>query len=155
MAAFERAPSTTSSLGASSRDASLAAPVDRRLSKSGVSSTATSVTGSDSPGDGDLHASGDGALDRFIRRGSEDNQSETSSQRRKMSKLFKGRRKTRRKSVQGDVSPGEMVGDAPPLPDMPDIRLHNEDVRYQSEESLGLHKSVASSLLTEGSDAES
>lgn len=155
MAAFERARSTTSSLGHSSREHSLAAPVDRTLSKGGVSSTTASVTGSDGPGDGDLHASGDGALDRLTRRGSEDNQSETSSHRRKMSKLFKGRRKSRRKSMQDDVSPGETVGDIPPLPDMPDIRLHSEDARFQSEESLGLHNSVASSLLTEDSDAES
>ncbi|KAF2678118.1 hypothetical protein K458DRAFT_423298 [Lentithecium fluviatile CBS 122367] len=157
MATFERARSTTSSLGPSSRDNSLATPVGRRLSKGGISSTATSVTGSDSPGDGDLHASGDGALDRLKSRGSEDNQSETSSHRRKMSKLFKGRRKSRRKSMQDDISPGDTgdVNDIPPLPDMPDIRPHHEDARFQSAESLGLHKSVASSLLTEDSEADS
>jgi hypothetical protein len=146
MAAFERAQSTTSSLGHSS---------NRKLSKGGASSTATSITGSEGPGDADLHASADGALDKLSRRGSIDAQSETSSRRRKMSKLFKGPRKSRRKSMQDDVSPGELVGDVPPLPDMPDIRLHNEDARFQSEESLGLHKSVASSLLTDDSDAES
>lgn len=152
MEAFERAHSTTSSLG--SRENSLAAPVGRRLSKGGVSSTATSVTGSDRSGDGDLHAFGDGASDRRkSRRGSEDAHSETSS-RRKMSKLFKvGRR--RRKSMQDDVSPGDTGANVPPLPDMPTIIPYADDARFQSEESLGLHKSVPSSLLTDDSDAES
>jgi hypothetical protein len=153
MEAFERTRSTTSSLG--NTEHSLATPIGRRLSKGGVSSTATSVTGSDRSGDGDLHASGDGASDRRkSRRGSDDAHSETSS-RRKMSKLFKVGRRTRRKSMQDDVSPGDTGADVPPLPDMPDIIPHGEDARFQSEESLGLHKSVASSLLTDDSDAES
>jgi len=153
MEAFERTQSTTSSLG--SRENSLVAPVARRPSKGGVSSTATSVTGSDRSGDGDLRTSGDGTFDRRkSRRGSEDANSETSS-RRKMSKLFKVGRKSRRKSMQDDVSPGDTGADVPPLPDMPDIIPHGDDARFQSEESLGLHKSVASSLLVEDSDVES
>ena len=146
--------STTSSLG--SKEHSLAAPVGRRLSKGGVSSTAASVAGSDRSGDSDLHNSGDGLFERRkSRRGSEDAHSETSS-RRKMSKLFKVGRRSRRKSMQDDVSPGDTgANDVPPLPDMPDIIPHGDDVRFQSEESLGLHKSVPSSLLTDDSDAES
>jgi hypothetical protein len=150
MEAFERS-------SRDSREASLTAPdsVGRRLSKGGVSSTATSVTGSDRSDGGDLHASGDGASDRRkSRRGSEDAHSETSS-RRKMSKLFKVGRSRRRKSMQDDVSPGDTGAAVPPLPDMPDIIPHPDDARFQSEESLGLHKSVASSLLTEESDADS
>lgn len=158
MAAVERARSTTSSAGPnSSRENSLAAPVNRAVSKGGVSSSATSITSSEHTGDGatDLHLSGDGALDRLKSRGSEGGDSETSSRREKMSKLFKGRRNRRRKSVQDDVSQADSTEDVPPLPAMPDLKTHGDDPRFQSEESLGLHKSVASSLLTEDSDAES
>ena len=101
-----------------------------------------------------MHVAGDGAFDRRKSRGSEDGSSETSSHRRKISKLFKGR-KSRRKSMQDDISPGELDPDVPPLPDMPTIKAFDADGRFQSEEYLGLHKSVPSSLLTEDSDAES
>ncbi|KAF1972382.1 hypothetical protein BU23DRAFT_162591 [Bimuria novae-zelandiae CBS 107.79] len=150
MAAVDRARSTTSSLGANSRDNSLAAP------KGGFSSSTTSITSSDGHGDAgsDLMSPGDGALDRRKSRGSEDASSETSSHRRKVTKLFKGR-KARRKSMQGDISPGDTTADVPPLPDMPTIKAPGDDARFRSEESLALHKSVTSSLLTEDSDAES
>lgn len=151
METVDRTRSTTSSLG--SRDHSLAAPIDRKLPKGGVNSTATSVAGSDRSGDGDGLPSSDGTFDK-LRRGSDDTHSETSSNRRKMSKLFKGRRKSRRKSMQDDMLTGDTGADVPPLPDMPDIRPHGNDSRFHSEESLGLHKSVASSLLTEDSDLE-
>ena len=152
MVAVDRARSATPSMGGNSRDNSLAAPVHRAVSKGNISSSATSFTSSDGQGDvgSDLHLSGDGAFDRRKSRGSEDANSETSSHRRKLSRMFKGR-KGRRKS---DVSPGELDPDAPPLPDVPIIRPPG-DVRSQSDDSLGLHKSVASSLLTEDSDAES
>ncbi|KAL5383625.1 hypothetical protein DPSP01_005734 [Paraphaeosphaeria sporulosa] len=156
MAVVERARSTTSSMGGTSRDNSLAAPAHRALSKGNVSSSATSVTSSDGQGDAgsDLHVSGDGALDRRKSRGSEDASSETSSHRRKLSRMFKGR-KGRRKSMQEDISPGELDQDVPPLPDVPIVRAPGEGLRSHSDDSLGLHKSVASSLLTEDSDAES
>lgn len=155
MAVVERARSTTSSMGQSSRDNSLAAPVHRAVSKGNLSSSATSVASSDGHGDAgsDLQGTGDGALDRRKSRGSEDANSETSSHRRKLSRMFKGR-KGRRKSMQEDISPGELDQDVPPLPDVPIIKTPG-DRRNNSVESLGLHKSVASSLLTEDSDADS
>ncbi|KAJ4356424.1 uncharacterized protein N0V89_004457 [Didymosphaeria variabile] len=139
-----------------SRDNSLAAPVHRALSKGNISSSATSVTSSDGHGDAgsDLQSSGDGVFDRRKSRGSEDANSETSSHRRKLSRMFKGR-KGRRKSMQDDISPGELNQDVPPLPDVPIIRAPGDDPRFRSEESLGLHKSVPSSLLIEDSDTES
>ncbi|KAF2448672.1 hypothetical protein P171DRAFT_428710 [Karstenula rhodostoma CBS 690.94] len=156
MAVVDRARSTTSSMGGNSRDNSLAAPGHRALSKGNTSSSATSVTSSDGHGDAgsDLQSSGDGALDRRRSRGSEDANSETSSHRRKLSRIFKGR-KGRRKSMQEDISPGELNQDVPPLPGVPIIRVRGDDPRFHSDESLGLHKSVASSLLTDDSDAES
>ena len=132
----------TSSNGQNSRDNSLA------VSKGGVSSSATSITSSDGHGDGD------GTVDRLRTRASEDAISETSSHRRRMSKLFKGRRNRRRKSVQDDVSQGDSNEEVPPLPGMPDFKPRADDAKYQSEESLALHKSAASSLLTEDSDTE-
>lgn len=152
MAAVERARSITSSVGQSSRENSLAAPTSRQTSKGGISSSATSVASSGNPGDGasDLQSSGDGTLDRFKSRNSEDGHSESSSHRRKMSKLFKGRRR-RRKSVQDDVSQIDATEDIPPLPDTKPLA---KDPPFQSEESLGLAKSVASSQVTEDSDAE-
>lgn len=142
-------------MGGNSRDVSLAAPVHRAVSKRNISSSATSFTSSDGQGDmgSDLHLSGDGALDRGKSRGSEDANSETSSHRRKLSRMFKGR-KGRRKSMTEDMSPGELGPDAPPIPDVPILRTPG-GARSYSDDSLGLHKSVASSLLTEDSDTES
>lgn len=157
MAVVERARSTTSSTGQNSRDNSLAAPGHRTVSKGNISSSATSVASSDGHGDAAsdrLSSGGDGALDRRKSRGSEDANSETSSHRRKLSRMFKSR-KARRKSMQDDISPGELVQDVPPLPDVPTINAPGDDSRFQSEESLGLHKSVASSLLIDDSDADS
>lgn len=158
MAVADRARSTTSSMGQSSRDNSLAAPVQRTGSKGNFSSSANSVASSDGHGDAasDLHSSQDGALDRRKSRGSDqDASSETSSHRRKISKLFKGR-KARRKSMQDDTVPPGLDGDVPPMPDMPTIITPNDDPRFQSqsEESLGLHKSTPSSLLADDSDAD-
>lgn len=127
----------------------LSAPTGRRGSKAGFSSAATSIASSENllESGSDLKLSGDSTLEKFRSRASDDNQSETSSHRRRMSKLFKkGRR--RRKSVQDDFLQPDTPQDAPPMPEMPDIRP------FQSEESLGLVKSVPSSLLTEDSDAE-
>lgn len=94
--------------------------------------------------------SGDGALDKLKSRGSEDGHGE-GSHRRRMSKLFKGRRRRRRSSAQDDLSQVDTNEEVPPLP----VRPQTGDAPFQSEESLALHKSVASSLLTEDSDAES
>lgn len=158
MAAVQRAqgltPSPTRQDG---RDHSLAAPVQRAVSKGGISSSATSVASSDGHGDAasDLQPSGDATADRLRSRASEDAISDTSSHRRRMSKLFKGRRSRRRKSVQDDTSQPDSNEDVPPLPDTADIRARADAAKFPSEESLALHKSVASSLLTEDSDAES
>ncbi|KAF2875341.1 hypothetical protein BDV95DRAFT_564893 [Massariosphaeria phaeospora] len=150
MAASERARSVTPSVGQSSRENSLAAPGTRKGSRGGFSSSAVSLASGGSRGDAasDLQSSGDGALDKFRRRDSEDDQGET-SHRRRISKLFKGRR--RRKSVQDDLSQADSTESIPPLPDRPPLF---QDSQFQSEESIGLAKSVASSLLTEDSDAE-
>ncbi|KAF2180697.1 hypothetical protein K469DRAFT_714269 [Zopfia rhizophila CBS 207.26] len=148
------APSRTSSTGPASTQNGLAAPDGPHVSKGGASSSANSIASSDIHGDGSsgLRSSLDGALDKSKSRGSEEGQhSEGSSHRRRMSKLFKGRRRRRKSGAQDDLSQVDATGDVPPLPDKP----LNMDRPFQSEESLGLHKSVASSLLTEDSDAES
>ncbi|KAF2270044.1 hypothetical protein CC78DRAFT_528550 [Lojkania enalia] len=155
-AAVERTQSTTSqasSTGTLGKENSLTAPNGRKVSKGGISSSTTSIASSDNAGDGasDLRSSTDGAMDRFKGRGSEDGNSETSSHRRKMSRLFKGRRR-RRKSVQDDISPVDTTEDVPPLPD---TKSMGTDPPFQSEESLGLHRSEASSLFTEDSNEAS
>jgi hypothetical protein len=103
-----------------------------------------------------MKLSGDGTLEKFKSRTSDDGQSETSSHRRKMSKLFKKGR-LRRKSVQDDFPPPDTPHDVPPMPDLPDMRplQGTREESLKSEDSLGLAKSVPSSLLTEDSDAES
>ncbi|KAH7117814.1 hypothetical protein B0J11DRAFT_536781 [Dendryphion nanum] len=146
-----------------SRESSLTAPNGRSLSKGGISSSATSINSSDNAGDGsgDMRTSGDGTLDKFRSRGgSDDGQSETSSHRRKMSRLFSRKQKRRKSSVQDDLS----QVDADEIPPMPETKPQFVDPTFQapaqaqtlaqSDESLGLHKSVASSLLTEDSDVE-
>ncbi|KAF1961609.1 hypothetical protein CC80DRAFT_488074 [Byssothecium circinans] len=152
MAAIDRARSATSSTDGHSREQSLAPMGLQTVVKGGVSSSITSVASSDNLGDSshDLHVSGDGALDKMRRWGSDDGHSETSSHRRRMTKLFKGRRKGgRRKSTQDDTSLPDTADPVPPMPDMPYIKR-----QAASEEELGLHRSVSSSLLTEDSDAE-
>jgi hypothetical protein len=114
------------------------APVGRSTSK-GPDSSAVSVESNE-----DLRKSSDGALDRLRSHNSDDGRSDTS--RRRMSKLFKGRSK-RRKSATSDISQVDPSEDIPPAPS-------HSSGRNQSDESLGLFKSVASSLLTEDSDED-
>jgi hypothetical protein len=137
--------------GQSTKDNTLSAPVGRASSK-GPDSSAVSVASSDRSNP-DLRKSSDGALDKFrSRNNSEDARSDTSSShRRRMSKLFKGRKKRRGSGSQDDLShfdPNEA------LPPVPPIRHPSADAHNASVESLGLAKSVASSLLTEDSDSE-
>jgi hypothetical protein len=150
MASVDRARSANAVRDRSSRD-NLAAPVSRATSKSPESS-AVSIASSDNRDD-DLHKSSDGALDKLKRRTSEDARSDTSSShRRRMSKLFKGRSKRRKSATsQDDVSHGDPSEAIPPVPH---VRRPSFEPRNQSDDSLGLHKSVASSLLTEDSDSD-
>ncbi|KAJ4363583.1 hypothetical protein N0V83_009879 [Neocucurbitaria cava] len=149
MSAFGRRRSINSSVDQLSRDNSLAAPANSATLKSPDSST-VSIASSDNPSD-DLRKSTDGAIDRLKSRNSEDGRSDTSSSnRRRMSRLFKGRKKRRQSGSQDDLSPS---GSNEQIPPVPDIRVHG-DRPNQSQESLGLAKSVASSLLTEDSDSE-
>lgn len=141
-------PKTAMPRSEGNRDGQLASLA---VSKGNLSSSATSVTSSD--GRSDAHDSSPAQLDARSR-ASEDASSETSSHRRKMSKLFKGR-KSRRKSMQSDTSASRAdVGVDHDVPPVPDIKALADDARFHSDESLGLHKSVASSLLTDDSDAE-
>ncbi|KAF2821334.1 hypothetical protein CC86DRAFT_373690 [Ophiobolus disseminans] len=150
MAAVDGARSANSSHELSSRD-NLAAPVSRTPSKGPESST-VSVASSDNRDD-DLRKTSDGALDRLKSRTSEDGRSDTSStHRRRMSKLFKGRSKRRKSATsQDDISQVDPREDIPPVPY---IRRPSAEPRNQSDDSLGLHRSVASSLLTEDSDSD-
>lgn len=146
MASVGRRRSITSSLGRSSRDQSLAAPADRPLTKS-ASASALSV-GSDGPGD--TH---DGALDRLKSRTSDDGRSDSSSTRpRRLSGLFKRKKRTAHGSRDdlAQVQAQAQVPDHVPA----DIRRPSAEPRNHSDDSLGLHKSVASSLLTEDSDSD-
>ncbi|KAF2629370.1 hypothetical protein BU25DRAFT_438876 [Macroventuria anomochaeta] len=147
MATAGRRRSITSSLGRSSRDRSLAAPADKALSKS-ASASALSV-GSDGPVD--AH---DGALDRLRSRHSDDGRSDSSSNNnhhRRLSGLFK-RKKRSKDSSRDDLSQMDPAETAAALP--ADIRRPSAEPLNHSDDSLGLHKSVASSLLTEDSDSE-
>lgn len=150
MATAGRRKSITSSLGRSSREQSLAAPADKALSKS-ASASALSVN-SDGPGD-----SHDGARDRLRSRNSDDGRSDSSSNnhKRRLSGLFK-RKKQRTATKDGGGSRDDLSQIDPA--DYPvsaaDIRRPGDVPRNYSDDSLGLHKSVASSLLTEESDSE-
>jgi hypothetical protein len=148
MAAVERVQTASTR---PSRESSLV-PNDRKTSKAGLSSSATSVASSDPDGQVDLSSLGDGTMDRFKSRGSDDGQSETSSHRRGISKLFKGRRK---RSQQEDVPPlPDHAGDARFKSPGPEGAVDPPPLFQQSEESLGLYKDVPSSLLTDDSDTE-
>ncbi|KAF1831227.1 hypothetical protein BDW02DRAFT_505705 [Decorospora gaudefroyi] len=149
MASHERRRSIGSLFGPKDKDKdnSLAAPQP-------ATSRTSSVSGASSDGNDDLHRSSDGAIDRFrSRQNSEDARSETSSHRhRRMSKLFKGRKKRRASGSQDDPSQWDAHNE--PVPPVPAIRRPSLAHPYQSDESLGLAKSVTSSLLTEDSDTE-
>ncbi|KAF1847529.1 GRAM domain-containing protein [Cucurbitaria berberidis CBS 394.84] len=150
MASVGRRRSIQSSRDQSSRDNSLAAPGNRATSKGPASST-VSLASSDNPSE-ELRRSTDGAIDRLKSRNSEDGRSDTSSShRRRMSRLFKGRKKRTKSGSPDDVSPLDSNEHVPPVPD---IRLPSGDLPNHSQESLGLAKSVTSSLLTEDSDSE-
>jgi hypothetical protein len=150
MATAGRRRSITSSLGRSSREQSLAAPTDKALSKS-PSNSALSVS-SDGPGD-----SRDGALDRLRSRNSDDGRSDSSSNnhKRRLSGLFKRKKQhaaTKNGGGRDDLSQIDPT-DSPVF--AADIRRPGDVPRNYSDDSLGLHKSVASSLLTEEeSDSE-
>lgn len=140
MATAGRRRSITSSLGRSSREQSLAAaaPIDKALSKS-ASNSALSVN-SDGPGD-----SHDGRSD-----------SSSNNHKRRLSGLFK-RKKQRTATKDGGTGSRDDLSQIDPT-DSPvfaaDIRRPGDVPRNYSDDSLGLHKSVASSLLTEESDSE-
>lgn len=133
-----------------SRD-NLAAPASRTPSK-GPGSSAVSVASSEHRDD-ELPRLADGTLDRLKSRNSDDGRSDTSSAHRKrMSRLFKGRSKRRQSTTsQDDLSQLDPTDDIPPLPA---VRRPSTAPRNYSDDSLGLHKSVASSLLTEDSDSD-
>ena len=147
MGTRERRKSIGSLFGHKDRDNTLAAP---RATSKGAGSSSVSVASSD--GNDELRKSSDGAIDRFrSRQNSEDARSETSSHHRgRMSNIFKSRKKRRGYDADNlsQMYPDEAV---PPLPAM---RRPSTGLPYQSDESLGLAKSVASSLLTEDSDTE-
>ncbi|KAH9867856.1 hypothetical protein IAQ61_007160 [Plenodomus lingam] len=167
MASMERRRSIGSPFGKERLDSSLAASDSRSASKGPASST-VSIASSDRSTD-DLRKSTDGARDskmRGSRKNSEEARSDTSSSHQKrMSKLFKGRRKSKASRSHDDISMLDAHQDVvvPPVPPVPTMSSHPNSInppstepRYnQSDDSLGLAKSVASSLLTEDSDTES
>ncbi|KAF2751361.1 hypothetical protein M011DRAFT_455379 [Sporormia fimetaria CBS 119925] len=135
------------------RDSSFGGSSLRPSSRAGLSSAAASTASTDNLGESnsDLRLSGDGIFDKTKSRASDDGHSETSSQRRKISKLFK--KGKRRKSIAPEETPQtEPRAASLPLPAIRPQPAPRDE--FQSEESLGLAKSVSSSLLTEDSDAE-
>jgi hypothetical protein len=150
MAAVDGARSANMGHDVSSRD-NLAASTGRTPSKGSVSS-AVSIASSDQRDD-DMHRSSDGALDKLRSRNSDDGRSDTSTaQRKRMSRIFKGRSKrTKSATSQEDGSQADVADDIPPVPR---ARRPSPDARNHSDDSLGLHRSVASSLLTEDSDSD-
>ncbi|KAH6877951.1 hypothetical protein BKA58DRAFT_376238 [Alternaria rosae] len=147
--ASERRRSIGSVFGQKDKDNTLAAP---RAHSKGPDSSTVSIASSDG-NDDLLRKSSDGAMDRFrSRQNSDDARSDaSSSRRRRMSTLFKGRSKGRGSISQDDVSHVDPNDDVPPVPT---IRRPSMGHPYQSDDSLGLAKSVASSLLTDDSDTE-
>lgn len=157
MATVGRRRSITSSLGRPSRDQSLAAPPDKALDKardktlSKSASTSALSVGSDTPAD-----SHDGALDRLRSGNSDDGRSDSSSNnhKRRLSGLFKRRKRSgtaKAGDSRDDLSQLDPA-DAPALP--ADSWRPGAEPRNYSDDSLGLHKSVASSLLASDSDSE-
>ncbi|KAF2205243.1 hypothetical protein GQ43DRAFT_437158 [Delitschia confertaspora ATCC 74209] len=139
--------SRRSSLGpANNEQYGLRAP--SRAAPMGNNSSANSIASSDTPHEGSsgMRSSLEDSLSKFTSRFSEDGH-RGEGKRRRMSKLLKGRR--RRKSVahEEDSSPLE-VEEVPPMPEAMSLD------QFQSQESLGLAKSVASSLILEDSDTE-
>ncbi|KAH9866706.1 hypothetical protein J1614_008399 [Plenodomus biglobosus] len=137
---------------------SLAAPGSRAASKGPTSST-VSIASSDRSTD-DLRRSTEGTRDKLggSRNHSEDARSDTSSSHhRRMSKLFKGRRKSKTSRSHDDSHDldHDHNHDRDHVPPVPPIYRPSTEPRYQSDDSLGLAKSVTSSLLTDDSDMES
>jgi hypothetical protein len=149
MAAVDRARSVNAAHDVSSRDN--LAPGSRAPSKGPASST-VSIASSDNRED-DFRGSADGALDRLKSRASDDGRSDTSSPHRtRMARMFKGRSKRRKSATsQDDFS---QLDPAEDIPAVPHVRRPSAEPRNYSDDSLGLHKSVASSLLTEDSDSD-
>ncbi|RMZ67797.1 hypothetical protein GMOD_00003824 [Pyrenophora seminiperda CCB06] len=115
----------------------------------GPDSSTVSIASSDAGED----MSKDGATVRLKTRKHSDARSDaSSSHRQRMSKLFKGRKKSRASVSQDDLS---MADPADHIPPVPDLKRPSMGQLYQSDDSLGLAKSVTSSLLTEDSDVES
>lgn len=151
----ERRRSIGSTMGPRDRENTLAAP--RAQSKGPASSTVSIASSNDDT----MSKAGDGATDRLkSRQNSDDGRSDaSSSHRRRMSKLF-GVRKKRRASVSTSISASGSHDDLlqvdpdEPVPPVPELKRPNMGHPYQSDDSLGLAKSVTSSLLTDDSDAE-
>lgn len=136
MAAVERRPSANN----------LAAPFNRSTSK-GTGSSAVSLASSEGHAADDLNKSNDGSMERVKSEAASD----TSSHRRRMSRLFKGRNKRRKSGSADDLSRFDTNEEIPPVPD---LKAAAGGPRNYSDDSLGLAKSVTSSLLTEDSDPE-
>lgn len=153
-AAVDRRPSTQSN-GSRSNTTLSSVLKGRRKSKPNNSST-NSIASSEKSGDtsSGMRSSLDGALDKLRsskeRRNSADSNASNNGKRDKMARLFKGR--GRRKSIAQDN--GSQIDQTEAIPPLPNSSMFL-DSRAYSDESLGLHKSVASSLLTEDSDTES
>lgn len=133
------------------KDGTLAAPPS--YSK-GLASSTVSIASSN---DDVVSKPTDGATDRRkSRQNSEDGRSDaSSSHRRRMSKLFKSRKK-RDTSISASASREDLSFLDPdePVPPVPELKRPGINHPYQSDDSLGLAKSVASSLLTDDSDSE-
>ena len=131
------------------RDSTLAAPYD--YAKGPASSTVSVASSAD-----DLSRSGDGAADRRkSRQNSEDGRSDASSHRRRMSKIFKSRKKQAASlSASASRENLSLLDSDDNVPPVPELKRPNLGHPYQSDDSLGLAKSVASSLLTDDSDPE-
>ena len=104
--------------GSKDRDNTLAAP---RAQSKGPDSSTVSIASSDG-NDDLLRKSSDGAMDRLkSRQNSDDGRSDvSSSHRRRMSKLFKGRKKSKGSLSQDDVSqfdPNETSEHGSPVPE--------------------------------------
>jgi len=128
----------------------LAAPRD------GPASSTTSLASGDSLGDAPGHAPAwtDGASDKRRSRASDDGRSDTSSRRRRMSALFKTRKKAtspyQHEHEHEHEREREHEHEGPPPPVLPHVGAAPGN---GSEESLALYKSTPSSLLAD-SDSE-
>jgi hypothetical protein len=116
-------------------------------SAASVASSGSRAEESTGSGEGRMRSSIDGVVDTFRRRSSVDTDIQTESQSRRLSKLKNKLRRKRDDDEGGALSLEQSTAS------LPAISIYDNEKANASDSSL-LHKSIASSLLTEDSEHE-